>query len=55
MNLPQANVQPMQQTMPMGEDDDSINLLDLLDIVLDQKNSSAPSRPSSWPSVAPTR
>lgn len=37
MNLPHANVQPMQQPMPMGEDDDSINLLDLLDIVLDQK------------------
>ncbi|MGV1046028.1 polysaccharide biosynthesis tyrosine autokinase [Limnohabitans sp.] len=38
MNLPNPSAQPVQQpAMPQGEDDDSINLLDLLDVVLDQK------------------
>jgi tyrosine-protein kinase Etk/Wzc len=38
MNLPNPSAQPAQQpAMPLGEDDDSINLLDLLDVVLDQK------------------
>lgn len=39
MNLPNPSAQPVQQiAMPVGEDDDGINLLDLLDVVLDQKN-----------------
>ena len=40
MNLPNPSAQsaqPTQPNLPMGEDDDSINLLDLLDVVLDQK------------------
>ena len=39
MNLPNPSAQLAQQNTPsMGEDDDSINLLDLLDVVLDQRN-----------------
>jgi tyrosine-protein kinase Etk/Wzc len=39
MNLPNPSAQLAQQTpAPMGEEEDSINLLDLLDVVLDQKN-----------------
>ena len=40
MNLPNPSAQAAQPSLPnlpMGEDDDSINLLDLLDVVLDQK------------------
>ncbi len=40
MNLPNPSAQaaqPSAANLPMGEDDDSINLLDLLDVVLDQK------------------
>ena len=38
MNLPTtSNPSPQTPNPPMGEDDDSINLLDLLDVVLDQK------------------
>jgi tyrosine-protein kinase Etk/Wzc len=40
MNLPNPSAQSAQPSLPnlpMGEDDDSINLLDLLDVVLDQK------------------
>jgi tyrosine-protein kinase Etk/Wzc len=36
MNLPATAPNP-QPAMPMGDDDDSINLLELLDVVLDQK------------------
>lgn len=40
MNLPNPSAQaaqPSAANLPMGEDDDSLNLLDLLDVVLDQK------------------
>lgn len=38
MNLPNPSAQPVQQpAMPVGEEDESLNLLDLLDVVLDQK------------------
>lgn len=36
MNLP-AQAALQQPALPMGDDDDSINLLDLLDVVIDQK------------------
>ena len=40
MNLPNASgqaAQPSLPNQPMGDDDDGINLLDMLDVVLDQK------------------